>query len=442
MGKKPTYKDLEQRIKALEKDALEHRRTKERFQHITAVLTSIRHVGHLITKERDRERLITRVCESLVRHRGYHNAWSVLTDDSGKLLSMAEAGLGANVLPILKKIEEGELPHCCKNVMTKPGLLVVREPPAVCTNCPISQMYQGRGALATRLEYDGKNYGILTVSVPEIFISDPEEHELFRDLAGDIAFALYSMEANEERRQVEEKLRTARDELERRVKERTNELELLSSKLLNAQEEERKRIAGDLHDGIGQSLSAIKFMVETNLEQMGGKLPESDLQCLRNLVPMLQKASEEVRTIVMNLRPSILDDLGILATIGWFCRQFRTVYSDIRVEEKIQIRESDVPEDLKIIIFRVLQEAMNNVAKYSMADTLCLSLKKTDSGIELLITDNGRGFDVPAILSAASSEKGFGITGMKERTELSGGSFKIESSPDAGTTVRAYWKYH
>ncbi len=156
---------------------------------------------------------------------------------------------------------------------------------------------------------------------------------------------------------------------------------------------------------------------------------------------MLQKASEEVRTIVMNLRPSILDDLGVLATIGWFCRQFQTVYSCIRVEQRINIQEKEVPDALKTIIFRVLQEAMNNIAKHSNADFVCLCFQKTDNTIELVISDNGNGFHVPGLLSMAPSEKGFGITSMKERTELSGGFFAIDSAAGTGTVVRASWTY-
>ncbi len=244
----------------------------------------------------------------------------------------------------------------------------------------------------------------------------------------------------EKRKKAAAEARKTSGRLERRLKERTKELELLSSKLLNAQEEERKRIAGDLHDVIGQSLSAAKFTVETALEQMSGDRPTLSLNSLRALVPMLQKASEEVRTIVMNLRPSILDNLGILATISWFCRQYKTFYAAIVVEKKIDISERDVPDSLKTTIFRILQEAMNNIAKHSMADTVQLCLEKTDNLITLIIQDNGCGFNVKNIRSVGSSGKGFGITSMKERTELSGGTFQITSAYGKGTKLQASWE--
>lgn len=242
-----------------------------------------------------------------------------------------------------------------------------------------------------------------------------------------------------ERKQVEEELLEARDTLEQRVKERTAELQALSSRFLNVQEEERKRIAGDLHDGIGQSLSATKFAVETVLDRTTEETVSKIVDSLKPLVPMLQDAIEDVRKIVMNLRPSILDDLGILATISWFFRQFQGIYSNILIEEQIDVKETEVPEPLKIIIFRILQEAMNNVAKHSNADRVSVYLRKADNIIELAVEDNGSGFDIEGLPSIEGPEAGFGIASMKERTELSGGVFSIESSKGAGTTIQASW---
>jgi signal transduction histidine kinase len=413
----------------------------EKIQHLNAVLNAVRDINHLIVKEKNRKKLIQQICESLIKNRGYHNAWIILLDGNYHVIESAEAGLGGNLDPILERIEAGFFTHCCRNVLKKSDFLAIRNPTSGCRDCPVSHMHDGRGAMSARLEHESRVYGILTVSIPDVFSSDPQEHDLFRDVADDIAFALRTIDIEEERVRTEMALREARDKLELRVKERTEELEMLSSKLLSAQEEERKRIAGDLHDGIGQCLSAVKFMVETALDQLNQKVPESDLTSLKALVPLLQEASEEVRTIVMNLRPSILDDLGILATIGWFCRQFQAVYSYIRIEEEIQTAENQIPDSLKTIIFRILQEAMNNVAKHSRANRVYLLLRRRKQRIELVIRDNGRGFDSAGIMSLTASEKGFGITGMKERTELSGGEFAIESEINTGTTVRASWDY-
>ncbi|MEE4264385.1 MAG: PAS domain S-box protein, partial [Desulfobacteraceae bacterium] len=124
---------------------------------------------------------------------------------------------------------------------------------------------------------------------------------------------------------------TKRHKAEDALRESGKELRILSNQLLSAEEKERKRIARELHDGIGQALSAIKFSVENSLRLLGDGFDQSELESLKAIIPLTQKTIEEVRRIVKDLRPSILDDLGILATINWFCREFQKVYTGIRI---------------------------------------------------------------------------------------------------------------
>jgi signal transduction histidine kinase len=154
---------------------------------------------------------------------------------------------------------------------------------------------------------------------------------------------------------------------------------------------------------------------------------------LENIISMIQNGIEEVRRISSDLWPSILDDLGLLATIQWFCRQFQTIYSNLEVDREVFIQEEEVPAPLKPVIYRVMQEAMANVAKYSQANKVRLSLNKKDSAIELVIKDYGVGFEL------RTCSKGLGLASMKERTELSGGVFTIRSFKGKGTTVQASW---
>lgn len=256
-----------------------------------------------------------------------------------------------------------------------------------------------------------------------------------------------------QRRLLEEELIRAKDELEIRVAERTaelkeanlelknseKELRQLSSRLLFAQEEERKRIAGEIHDSIGSSLSAIKFSLEAALlrEKSNADLATT----FKSLIQITEQSIEEARRLMSDLRPSVLDDMGLIATLNWYCRRFESIYPDIRVTKEIVSDESIIPESLKIVIYRIIQEAFNNLAKYSEADTVNLSLVFNEGCLKLSVKDNGRGFDAEKVLrDPRFEEKGFGLTSMKERTDLSHGVFEIDSAKGNGTAVRASWK--
>lgn len=234
-------------------------------------------------------------------------------------------------------------------------------------------------------------------------------------------------------------LEIARKQAEERLAHSENELRHLSAQLIRAQEDERKRVAQELHDGIGQSISAIKFKIETCMKQIRGNSDQGTIAQLETLLPMVQNTVEEVQRIAVDLRPFIIDDLGLVATLRWFLRQFQTTYSNIRLDNRIGLEEEEIPEALKIVIFRIAQEALNNVARHSRAKRVHVALRKRKDLIELLIKDNGVGIDGDSSASQSNLSKGFGLAGMRERAELSGGSFRLDTGPNAGTSIRASW---
>lgn len=227
----------------------------------------------------------------------------------------------------------------------------------------------------------------------------------------------------------------AEDELRRSEKN----LKALSSQLLGREENIRKNIALELHDSIGQYLSTIKFNTETCLTKMDNGGTGKVLEQLKSVIPIIQQAIEEVRRISMDLRPSILDDLGIMATISWFCREFENVYTGIHIEKDIDAEEDSIPKHLKIIIYRVMQEALNNVAKHSRADCVLLRIRHVDGSLQLLIRDNGTGFDMEKVIMREGLSRGLGFASMRERVELSGGGFIIGAKQGAGTEIHASW---
>ncbi|MBS3808523.1 MAG: PAS domain-containing protein [Desulfobacterales bacterium] len=235
-------------------------------------------------------------------------------------------------------------------------------------------------------------------------------------------------------------LKKARTELEKRVEERTAELQSLSRRMLNTLESDRQKIAKELHDSLGASLAAIKFSLEEKLAGMPSDPPDR-LMSLEKLVDYLTGTIKETKRISANLRPTILDDLGLLATITWFCREFNSFYKNIRITEQIDIREEEIEEPLKIVIYRILQESMNNAAKHGQPENIRLSLKKNSDRIELEVADDGRGFDVESRLNSLDPMSGHGIQGMRERANVCGGKFEIRSAPGTGTLVRVGFPY-
>lgn len=208
--------------------------------------------------------------------------------------------------------------------------------------------------------------------------------------------------------------------------------------ILDAQEAERKRIAAELHDGLGQCLGLIKFELDQAREELGANASAVAAARLDGLAPKIRGALDEVRRIVMNLRPSTLEDLGILATLSWFLREYTSVYRSIEIEQAIDVRESDVPEALKLPVYRIVQEALNNTAKHAHATRAGVWLRKRAQMLHLIVEDNGVGFD-PAKASARGLGTTFGYAGIRDRVRLTGGRFVIETGRGAGVRIIVTW---
>ncbi len=235
---------------------------------------------------------------------------------------------------------------------------------------------------------------------------------------------------------------TDRRKAEEKLRKSESELRMLSAQLLTAQEVERKRIASELHDGISQSLSALKFCLENSLGLFERYGIEKGMPVLRSLIPKMQQEIEEVRRISMGLRPSTLDDLGIVPTIAWFCREFRGIYHNIQLDTRIDIEEHQVPPRIKAVVYRIVQEGLNNVVKHAQANTVSIELRYATTMIELRISDNGHGFDLNDNTDQTGTGRGMGLSSMRERAENSGGSLSIASSRKSGTSITVSWPTH
>ena len=227
---------------------------------------------------------------------------------------------------------------------------------------------------------------------------------------------------------------TEQNKTQMALRESEERCRYLSSQLLVAQEVERNRTAVEIHDAIGHRLMNIKQLIEPLLTRIRKEGPEAEAKRLEIFSSILDDTIAEVLKMQQDLRPSMLEDLGILTTIGWLCRKFGEAHSDIRIDRNINMEEKGVPASLKLTIFRILQEALNNIAKHSKANLVRLCLARASKEIELTISDNGQGFDVEE-----TPRHGLGLVSIRERAELSNGSFAIESVKGKGTTVRVTW---
>jgi len=231
---------------------------------------------------------------------------------------------------------------------------------------------------------------------------------------------------------------TVHKRAEEALRKANEELQQIPSKLIAVLEEERKRLASELHDSIGQTLAAVKFWVEMALKLKDAGDGNAALNHLKQFVPILQRSIEETRSIYMGLRPSMLDSKGLLATLEWLRQECMKLYPERHIELESGVAEEEIPKSLKVNIFRIAHEALNNIAKHSKAEWVDILLSKNVSGIELAVSDDGVGMDLDIIMQTSTATS-LGLTSMRERAELTGGSFSIESTPGEGTTIRAFW---
>jgi signal transduction histidine kinase len=223
------------------------------------------------------------------------------------------------------------------------------------------------------------------------------------------------------------------------LKDSEVKLRNLSAKIMIAQEDERKYIAKELHDSIGSNLTAIKLMLETNKSSFEYGMSGGGFTFDKILSTVIETIKETQR-ITKRLRPEILDRLGIVASLRSIARQFSEINKNIQVDVEIDVEEQNIPDPLKIIIFRVAQEALNNISKHSEANNVKIFFGESDQRLEFIVSDNGKGFDTEGPAEPVTEKTGgIGIEGMRERVKLSNGCFEVVSKKNGGTTIRAWW---
>ena len=520
----------------------EERQVEDRVQRLNLILRTIRNVDQVILQEKDRDRLIKRICKSLVGTRGYYNAWITLLDKSENFTTFAEAGLGRKFLPLTTQLKRSGATKCGLKALAKRRAVVISDPALSCIDCPLAREYSGRSGIAARLHYRGKLYGLLCASIPSSLVAEDEERSLFEDIAGDIAFALHKIELEEEGKRVEEALRRSenryralfdsandgmlvrdldgnaimtnsamteltgysadeltnmnisqllsttrleptirrqrrqlednseviteryelqiirKDGVERTIevvtslladeqppivqeiarditeqKRARENLRAYTGRVLFAQEEERQRIARELHDETAQALASLGMDIGTLAKNKGWSFKEVSKK-LEELRCRTGEILRGVRSLSQALRPPMLEEFGLMAALQGLISDLTSQHG-IDATSDIQGTPRRLSSDTELAIFRIAQEALNNVWKHAQATQCSLEVKFSPKKVSLKISDNGQGFDLPTVTEGLAYSGKLGMTGMQERARSIASKLTISSKPGQGTTL-------
>jgi len=309
---------------------------------------------------------------------------------------------------------------------------------------------------------------VLTTAANRIAAGDLSQPvpELGRDEVGGLARTFEAMRVR--LRQSQEAIWSWNRQLEDRVRERTHELEVsrdslrsaaeekaalyeelrrkeaargeLLRKVITAQEEERRRIARELHDETGQALSAL--VVGMDAAALAG---DADMASIRRRLVELRAvtvdALEDVHRLIYDLRPSLLDDVGLVAGLRWYA-ETRLQPNGVTSEVMVMGEEKRLPPEVETALFRIGQEAISNVAWHAHATNALVTLDFRDGHVTLSVEDDGAGFEVASVSETSDTRRGWGILGMRERAELLGGTLRVSSRRGEGTTVKVTVPLH
>lgn len=205
------------------------------------------------------------------------------------------------------------------------------------------------------------------------------------------------------------------------------ELQELSARLLDAQESERRSISRELHDEVGQALGLLLMDVGRLSNQLGSDAKGQEM--VQRIKTVAERTVQTVRDMALLLRPSMLDDLGLVSAVEWYARELSR-RGEVEVDVRAENVSENLPDSLMVCVYRVVQEAVNNAQRHARAKNVTVELRQTPTAIQVRIHDEGIGFD-------AKRTRGLGLLGMEERVKRLGGTIVIESGPHAGTTIRA-----
>jgi PAS domain S-box-containing protein len=387
-------------------DVTDHKRSEVALRQSLSVLMALREAGQVLSSTLESEEIVTRLLEIM---RGVANLTAAVIsrfDQEGNLRVWRSAGL-EDLWPRIRFTPEARATRRAVLENEEQQLLTLRRPGHEDQSCILLCLPIG--------SRDG------TVGVLEAFgqesLAKADMIEIVSSLTSQASSALENARLYEE------------------LGNRERMLQDLVEKLLGAQEEERRRVAYEVHDGLAQ----VAVAAHQNLQAFARRHTPETEQGRRELDRILRQVRTTVsdaRQVIANLRPTVLDDLGLAAAISLEIERFNE--EGYHVDYKEHLDEDRLPGEIEITLFRIVQEALTNIRKHAGTPWVRIELRRRDGGVYLEVRDFGRGFD-PAALETFGSGPGerVGFAGMRERVSMLGGELDIRSRPDAGTSVAA-----
>ena len=246
------------------------------------------------------------------------------------------------------------------------------------------------------------------------------------------------IDSHRTRRRLEKQVDQKTDQLlrQKQAYHHQNELIDFAKHMVGRLESERNKISRELHDNVAQGLATIKLFLENKLSLMGNGENSSSFS-IESILEITRDNLNDIRRIINYLRPKMLDDIGLLATIQWHWQEFQSRSPDLALSIKLAATEADVPDKLKLVVYRIIQESSKDIERHSRATRVEFELKREGQRLKLKICDDGNKFGVEDLPSELSRNQG--LTIMKEYTELSDGRFSLRSSRNKGTCIDAAW---